>query len=207
MMVSACASSSRSYMSSHSKVAPSVWRTNKAQTAAKAQPFSQADFDNYEIPAFLKKQSDVGSWTDIKFSPPDILNEDDFSPDDMLRKFNELALQTNDMTHISFELMGPIVDGEVWTVLCNASGGNGLVEPYWACLIHWLSTQVNGIVALNRHALRILRAELAKLDASTQQKVHDEFTKTFANITPNSWGLVKAQKKRGLLQRLKRIMA
>jgi hypothetical protein len=184
-----------------------VWRTNRTQTDAKVQSLSQSDMDDYEIPAFLKKQADGGSWGDIKFSPPNIFNENDFSPDDMLHKFNELALETNDFLQIKFELMDPIYEGEVWTVLCNASGADGHVDHYWACLLDWLSKNVKGIVALNRHALRILHAELAKLDDPSQQKAQDLFAKSFTNITPNSWGLAKAQKKRTLLQRLKRIMA
>jgi len=207
MMVSACAAPSKNPIALNSLAVPSVWRTNRTQIDAKIQSLSQSDMDDYEIPAFLKKQADGGSWGDIKFSPPNIFNENDFSPDDMLRKFNELALETNDFSHITFELMDPIVDGEVWAVLCNASGTDGHVNHYWACLLDWLSNNVNGIVTLNRHALRILNTELAKLDDSSKQKARELFTQSFVLIAPNSWGLVKAQKKRTLLQRLKRIMA
>jgi hypothetical protein len=52
-----------------------------------------------------------------------------------------------------------------------------------------------------------MQAELYKLDYPSQQKARDLFALFFNNITPSSWGLVKAQKKRTLLQRLKRIMA
>jgi hypothetical protein len=201
------ASPSKSSIVLNSLAVPSVWRTNRTQTDAKIQSLSQADMDDYEIPAFLKKQADGGGWGDIKFSPPNIFNENDFSPDDMLRKFNELALETNDFSQIKFELMDPIYEGEVWEVLCNASGADGHVDHYWACLLDWLSKNVKGIVTLNRHALRLMQAELYKLDYPSQQKARDLFALFFNNITPSSWGLVKAQKKRTLLQRLKRIMA
>ncbi len=202
------ASPSRSAMVSNNLSVPSVWRTNKKQSISKVDQLAQGGVDDYEIPDFLKKQAGGGNdFGNIRFSPPIIFNEDDFSPDDMLRKFNELAVETNDFSHITFELLDPIVDGEVWTVLCNASGADGHVDHYWACFLDWLSKNVKGIVALNRHALRILHAELAKLDDPSQQKAQDLFAKSFTNITPNSWGLAKAQKKRTLLQRLKRIMA
>jgi Ca-activated chloride channel family protein len=201
------ASPSRSAMVSNNLSAPSVWRTNKTQTTSKVDKLALGGSDDYEIPDFLKKLADGGNdFGDIKFSPPIIFYEDDFSPDDMLRKFNELAVETNDFSHITFELMDPIYEGEVWTVLCIASG-DGHVDHYWACMLNWLSNNVKGIVALNRHALRILHAELAKLDDPSQQKAQDLFAKSFTKITPNSWGLAKAQKKRTLLQRLKRIMA
>ena len=110
-------------------------------------------------------------------------------------------------SHITFELLSPIVDGQVWTTLCEAAGTNGQVDLYWACLLNWLSNNVEGIVTLNRNALRILHAELAKLDDASKDYAEDIFDLFFANITPNTWGLVKAQKKRSLLQRLKRILA
>ena len=192
----------------YSMAAPSVWRTNKSQTSAKVQALSQADVSSFQIPAFLKKQTDsFGGQGDIQFSPQDIHNEDDFSPDEMLRKFNALALETNEFSHITFELLSPIVDGQVWTTLCEAAGTNGQVDLYWACLLNWLSNNVEGIVTLNRNALRILHAELAKLDDASKDYAEDIFDLFFANITPNTWGLVKAQKKRSLLQRLKRILA
>ncbi|NBU19661.1 MAG: hypothetical protein EBS44_10570, partial [Betaproteobacteria bacterium] len=181
------ASPSRSAIVSNNLSAPSVWRTNKTQTTSKVDKLAQGGVDDYEIPDFLKKQAG--------------------GPDDMLRKFNELAVETNDFSNITFELMDPIYEGEVWTVLCNASGADGHVDHYWACLLDWLSKNVKGIVSLNRHALRILHAELAKLDDPSQQKAYGLFAKSFANIAVNSWGLVKAQTKRSLLQRLKRIMA
>lgn len=202
------ASPSRSAIVSNNLSVPSVWRTNKKQSISKVDQLAQGGVDDYEIPDFLKKQAGGGNdFGNIRFSPPIIFNEDDFSPKDMLRKFNELAVETNDFSHITFELLDPIVDGEVWNVLCNASGADGHVDHYWACLLDWLSKNVKGIVALNRHALRILHAELAKLDDPSQQKAQDLFAKSFTNITPNSWGLAKAQKRRTLLQRLKRIMA
>jgi Ca-activated chloride channel family protein len=201
------ASPSRSAIVSNNLSVPSVWRTNKTQTTSKVDKLALGGADDYEIPDFLKKQAGGrNDFGDIKFSPPIIFYEDDFSPDDMLRKFNELAVETNDFSHITFELMDPIYEGEVWTVLCIATG-DGHVDHYWACMLNWLSKNVKGIVALNRHALRILHAELAKLEDSSQQKAQDLFAKSFTNITPNSWGLAKAQKKRTLLQRLKRIMA
>jgi cell division protein FtsZ len=37
---------------------PSVWRTNRTQAAAKVDALSSGGMDNYEIPAFLRKQAD-----------------------------------------------------------------------------------------------------------------------------------------------------
>jgi cell division protein FtsZ len=37
---------------------PSVWRTNRTQAAAKVEALSSGGMDDYEIPAFLRKQAD-----------------------------------------------------------------------------------------------------------------------------------------------------
>jgi cell division protein FtsZ len=37
---------------------PSVWRTNRTQAAAKVDALSSGGMDDFEIPAFLRKQAD-----------------------------------------------------------------------------------------------------------------------------------------------------
>jgi cell division protein FtsZ len=42
----------------HSMATPSVWRTNRTQAAARVDALSSGGMDDYEIPAFLRKQAD-----------------------------------------------------------------------------------------------------------------------------------------------------
>jgi cell division protein FtsZ len=37
---------------------PSVWRTNRTQAAAKVDALSSGGMDDFEIPAFVRKQAD-----------------------------------------------------------------------------------------------------------------------------------------------------
>jgi cell division protein FtsZ len=37
---------------------PSVWRTNRTQAAAKVDALSSGGMEDYEIPAFLRRQAD-----------------------------------------------------------------------------------------------------------------------------------------------------
>ena len=37
---------------------PSVWRTNRSQAAAKVDALASGGMDDFEIPAFLRKQAD-----------------------------------------------------------------------------------------------------------------------------------------------------
>jgi cell division protein FtsZ len=41
-----------------SMAVPSVWRTNRTQAAAKVDALASGGMDDYEIPAFLRKQAD-----------------------------------------------------------------------------------------------------------------------------------------------------
>ncbi len=42
----------------HSMAVPSVWRTNRAQASSKVEALSAGGMDDFEIPAFLRKQAD-----------------------------------------------------------------------------------------------------------------------------------------------------
>jgi len=42
----------------HGMAVPSVWRTNRTQAAAKVDALSNGGMDDFEIPAFLRKQAD-----------------------------------------------------------------------------------------------------------------------------------------------------
>ena len=41
-----------------SMTVPSVWRTNRTQAAAKVDALASGGMDDFEIPAFLRKQAD-----------------------------------------------------------------------------------------------------------------------------------------------------
>ena len=41
-----------------SMAVPSVWRTNRTQAAAKVDALASGGMDDFEIPAFLRKQAD-----------------------------------------------------------------------------------------------------------------------------------------------------
>jgi cell division protein FtsZ len=42
----------------NSMAVPSVWRTNRTQAAAKVDALASGGMDDFEIPAFLRKQAD-----------------------------------------------------------------------------------------------------------------------------------------------------
>ena len=189
---------------SYSNAAPSVWRTNRTQSGANNDLSSQGGVDNFQLPEFLRKpEGDLMTDLQAKFFP---FEEDDFTPTDMLEKFNELSVTTSNFGNITWELMGKVSKGYVWEVLCDTAGEDGDVDQYWACLLNWLSGAVPGIVPLARHAKRRISVELAKLDADLQQAAEGKFASVFQGISTSSWGQTKAKEKRSLGRRLKKIL-
>jgi len=178
---------------------PSVWRTNRTAAAASVDALASGGMDDYEIPAFLRKQSDSNS------SEP-TFDDDLLSPEQLLEKFNDLCLITTKFSDITWELTESVSDGFVWKVLCDVAGGKDKLELHWACLIRWLANEVPGIVSLTRHSQRLINSQVSSIDAATIQAIEAKFVNAFPGITKSSWGQTSAAEKRSLLSRFKKLV-
>lgn len=179
---------------------PSVWRTNRTAAAAKVDALASGGLDDYEIPAFLRKQDDASSSNSI-------FNEDSFTPDQMLEKFNELSLTTTKFNDITWELMERISEGYVWKVLCDMAESKDEIDSYWACLLWWLSNEVVGITSLNRHAQRLLNSKISLIEGTFVQEIEEHLARAFPGITKSSWGQTSASERRSLISRFKKIFS
>ena len=160
---------------------------------------STAGFDDIEIPAFLRKQEDSAT-------SKAVFEEDSFTPEEMLEKFNELSLTTTKFSDITWELMERVSKGYVWKVLCEMASSEDEMDAYWACLLRWLSNEVAGIVSLTRHSQRLLNAQIANIEISLVREVEEQLTQAFPTISMTSWGQTHATEKRSMLSRLKKLM-
>ena len=172
----------------------SVWRTNRTSTGAKVDSLSYSSMDDFEIPAFLRKQSDA---------PPakkaDAVTS--LTPEKLLAKFNELALTKTDFYDITFVLSDCLSPEH--SSACLLSQGNSIaeLEAHWACLLRWLSTAVLGMVPLNRHAQRHLNAQFAKIDPAFAQEVEQKLSAALPAIARTAWGDTAGAKKGSMLLR------
>lgn len=178
---------------------PAVFRTNRTAAASRVQDLGFQDMDDFEIPAFLRKQDDSGK-------SKAVFEEDSFTPEEMLEKFNELSLTTTKFSDITWELMERVSKGYVWKVLCEIASSEDEMDAYWACLLRWLSNEVAGIVSLTRHSQRLLNAQIANIEATLIQEVEEQLTQAFPTISRSSWGQTPATEKRSLLSRFKKLM-
>jgi Ca-activated chloride channel family protein len=176
----------------------SVWRTNRTQASARVDSLAAGGMDDFEIPAFLRKSE--GSNSKPAFE------EDSFTPEQMLEKFNELSLTTTKFSDITWELTERIAEGYVWNVLCKIADDESELDMYWACLLRWLSNEVPGIVSLTRHSQRLLNAQVANIESSLVQEVEEQLAQAFPTISKSSWGQTQASTKRSLLYRFRKLM-
>jgi Ca-activated chloride channel family protein len=180
-----------------SALAPTaVFRTNRTPAASK---IDSQNMDDFEIPAFLRKQDDVST---SKIA----LKESGLTPEEILEKFNELSLTTTKFSDIARELMEPASKGYAWKVLCEMASSEDEMDAYLACLLWWLSNEVAGIVSLTKHSQRLLNAQIAKIDASFVQKVEDQLAEALPTISKFSWGCAPATKKLSLLSSFKKFI-
>lgn len=178
---------------------PAVWRSSRSAAALSNADLSIQGMDDIEIPAFLRKQDDIAS-------PANSFEDDSFTPEQLIEKFNDLCLITTKFSDITWELTELVSDSFVWIVLCDVSGGQDKIKLHWACLIRWLANEVPGIISLTRHSQRMINAQVASTDAATIQAIEAQFVNAFPGITKSSWGQTSAAEKRSLLSRFKKLV-
>jgi hypothetical protein len=183
---------------------PAVWRANRTVAAARVDSLSAGGMDDYEIPAFLRSQSDSVSLERMRNQKP-LFEEDDFTPEMLLEMFNELSLTTTKFTDISWKLTEKVSSGYVWEVLGVLVNVGGPVEQYWACLINWLTNETVGIVSLTRHSQRLLNAEMTKVTDETRNKAEEQFRIAFPGIQMDTWGRTVAKEKASMKKQFKKI--
>jgi Ca-activated chloride channel family protein len=182
-----------------SNALPSVWRTSRVSASAKVDALAAGGMDDYEIPAFLRKPEGP--------SVKPVFDDDSFTPDQMLEKFNELSLTATKFSDITWELTERVSEGYIWKVLCDMTESKDEIDIYWACLIWWLSNEVAGIVSLTRHSQRLLNSQMAVIEATFAREVEDQLAEAFPTISKSSWGHTQATEKRSLLSRFKKLMS
>lgn len=178
---------------------PAVWRSSRSAAALSNADSSIQGMDDIEIPAFLRKQDDFAS-------PANSFEDDSFTPEQLIEKFNDLCLITTKFSDITWELTELVSDSFVWIVLCDVAGGKDKIELHWACLIRWLANEVPGIVSLTRHSQRLINLQVASVDAATIQAIEAKFVNAFPGITKLSWGQTTASENRSLLARFKKLV-
>jgi len=155
--------------------------------------------EDFEIPAFLRKQEDV-----VRPTPAPV--EDSCTPEQLLAKFNELSLTTTEFADITYALSNLASQERITRQSFVQIASRADREAFWACLLRWLSTSVPGMVALTRHAQRLLQAQLARVEPAFADEVEAKLAEAFPFISVSSWGGSPATQKPSLMSRFKKMV-
>ncbi len=183
-----------------SMAVPSVWRTNRAQASAQVDKLANGGLDDYEIPAFLRKQDEVAKKSLSG-------REGHSSPEDILKKFNHLTVTTNKFSEIVAALQSDVSSDDEMEVLRQLVDAGYDLEQIWACLIRWIANNVQCSTALTRHSLRILNEVLTRFSDGNSSVIESGFSNAFPQISSSAWGYVDDRKGGSILNRIKNLIS
>jgi Ca-activated chloride channel family protein len=173
--------------------APSVWR-NRTSAAAKVDTLSSGGMDDFEIPAFLRRQAEdtalipmlgtisglLGTIT-AKSSPPLTLLE-------LLQAFDAASQKTFATSRFVRSMMDMTVTAAITKTIDEFTVVLGSGAKAWAVLLHWLAQELKGEFTLSRQGERLLRHFLKDEDGVILEALNQKLqasTKIKADLWTN----------------------
>ncbi len=167
-----------------SNTVPSVWRSNRTQSASKIDALSAGGMDDFEIPAFLRRQSgdDQGpnqtpSKVQVSTPPPGRQRAKPVTSTaaQIIEAFNQAAV-----LGLAFRpALRAVTDLPLETWLCqlivNASRQAGGPVKAWACYLLWLHEHDASGLTLTNEALALAEGQVKNIDAQTRLAVAQTF--------------------------------
>lgn len=121
--------------------------------------------DGDERPAFTRKTDDAAPKSVVK--EPERLSLP-HRGSDILRRFNTLAWKETNFSVVVDALSDLIAGSSTGRLLDELIAAGNNREMVWAVYLDWLIAEANGMFAMDRHAMRLLRHEMSGV--SDQQK-------------------------------------
>jgi Ca-activated chloride channel family protein len=159
---------------------PSVWRSNRSQSAAMVDSLASGGMDDFEIPAFLRKQSGDDQRTrqpasKVKVSMSPTGRQRATTAAQLIEAFNQAAAQG-----LAFRpALRAVTDLPLETWLCqlivSASRQAGGPVKSWACYLLWLHEHGTPGLTLNPEALALVEGQVKKIDAQVRLVIEQAF--------------------------------
>lgn len=165
---------------------PSVFRTNKTQSASKVDTLSSGGMDDYEIPAHLRKQADVFDFE--KPTSPEIEIDKGFPPKSIISYFNDEAINGQNLSQIIEQLTMMTKDSSIAFFIKEHALSDQQHELYWCVILNWLSESLKGVCTLERHAQRLINEGMKDIDESHKALIERDLENKFDCIKRGSWG-------------------
>lgn len=184
---------------------PSVWRTNRTQSAAKVDALASGGVDDFEIPAFLRKQADDGVWPsptpESSTKQPGLLArmfgrkqkaptsaekaaEKDghqldlmtASSEEILKTFNEAIGQGLGFRQAMRAVTALSLETSLCQVIVDISNDVGGPLKAWACYLHWLHASAQTTCKLSVDALQLVTKQIASVPSDVICTIEGQFT-------------------------------
>jgi Ca-activated chloride channel family protein len=156
---------------------PSVWRTReRTSAAAKVDALSSGGMDDFEIPAFLRKQTEdsdlVASLINIVRPTKRKLAKSPLAtPIAILQTFEASAQKMLAPHRFVRDLQAMNLPAELVKLLDNLTVILGTGTKAWAVVLQWLSEQLVDQITLSRQSERLLRHALKDEEAKILQEI------------------------------------
>jgi len=159
-----------------SMTTPSVWRTNRSSAAARVDALSSGGIDDYEIPAFLRKQADDSDLTAsvkniLRLTPRKLTKVPEATPLSILQTFEASAQKMLAPHRFVSKLQAMNLPTEIVTLLDNLTVVLGTGAKAWAVVLQWLAERLSDQITLSRQSERLLRHVLKDEDVKILQEV------------------------------------
>jgi hypothetical protein len=166
---------------------PSVWRSNRTPAAAKVDALALGGMDDFEIPAFLRKQTDKNMARTARSSGGKAgvpaLDSKRAIPMTataarLIEAFNQAAVKGLDFRPTLRAVTDLSLEDWLCQMIVNVSRHAGGPVKAWACYLLWLHEQGTHGPRLTPEALALVEEQVNKIDANAHAAVVQAFQKT-----------------------------
>lgn len=159
-----------------SMATPSVWRTTSSSAAARVDALSSGSMDDYEIPAFLRKQADDSDLTAsvmniLRSTPRKLAKSPKATPLAILQTFEASAQKMLAPQRFVSKLQAMNLPVEMVTLLDDLTVVLGTGAKAWAVVLQWLAERLSDQITLSRQSERLLRHVLKDEDTKILQEL------------------------------------
>lgn len=192
------ASAAHTSVSYDSLSTPSVWRRNSTHSAAAAKVDAMASggMDDFEIPAFLRKQADDNAPSAMPGRLSQLLGRSPraidlgpiVTPLELLQTFDAAAMKLLAANRFVSALQALHIPGEVTGAVDDFTVVLGSGAKAWTVVIQWLSENLSDRFTLSRQAERLIRHTLKDEDAAILAALAEQLTRAIRAVQEPHWG-------------------
>ena len=154
---------------------PSVWRT-RSVVSSRVDPLSISSMDDFEIPAFLRKEADDSDFKSnikriVRPSPRKLAKGPIATPLAILQTFEASAQKLLAPHRFVSSLQAMNLPAEIVSMLDDLTVVLGTGAKAWALVLQWLTERLSDQITLSRQSERLLRQVLKGEDAKFLQEL------------------------------------